>query len=184
MFTLVIDDFGIRYTNKQDVEDLIAIINKEYKCSQDWTDNGYIGLTLKWNYEQHYVDLSMPGYIARALQRFMHPTPPRPEHAPHDWTAPTYGARQQFTTIDTSPAVDSKDGLQRHKTHTGSAWHPVILRSCSQLYHDPCYRLYCHSAGQRHQSQYESHHPTAKLLRHASRCRCINHQLQRIHHPP
>jgi hypothetical protein len=52
----------------------------------------------------------MPGYIARALQRFMHPTPPRPKHAPHDWTAPTYGgARQQFATTNTSPAVDSKD---------------------------------------------------------------------------
>jgi hypothetical protein len=109
MFTLVVDDFGIRYTNKQDVEDLIAIINKEYNCSQDWTGNRYIGLTLKWNYEQHYVDLSMPGYIAGALQRFMHPTPPRSEHVPHDWMAPTYGARQQFATIDTSPAVDSKD---------------------------------------------------------------------------
>ncbi len=76
MFTLVVDDFGIRYTNKQDVDDLIAIINKEYKCSQDWTGNRYdIGLTLNWNYEKHYVDLSMPGYIARALQRFVHSTP-------------------------------------------------------------------------------------------------------------
>jgi hypothetical protein len=63
-------------------------------------------------------------------------------------------------------------GLQRHETHTGIAWHPVILRLCSRLHHDPCYRLYRHSAGQRHQSYYEIHHPAAKLLRHASRCRC------------
>jgi hypothetical protein len=95
MFTLVVNDFGIRYTNKQNVEDLIAIINKEYKCSQDWTGNQYIGLTLKWNYEQHYVDLSMPGYIARALQRFMHPTPPATQactpqlDGTHLWGAPT-----------------------------------------------------------------------------------------------
>jgi hypothetical protein len=33
---------------------------------------------------------------------------PSPEHAPHEWTAPTYEARQQFATMDTSPAVDSK----------------------------------------------------------------------------
>jgi hypothetical protein len=78
MFALVVDDFGIRYTSKQDVDDLITIINKEYKCSQDWTGNHYIGLTLNWNYEKHYVDLPMPGYIARALQRFNHPTPERP----------------------------------------------------------------------------------------------------------
>jgi hypothetical protein len=107
MFTLVLNDFGIRYTNKQDVGDLIATINKEYKCSQDWTGNRYIGLTLNWNYEKHYVDLSMPGYIARALQRFVHPTPERPEHAPHDYAASTYGSPQQFATIDTSSAVGS-----------------------------------------------------------------------------
>jgi hypothetical protein len=109
MFTLVVDDFGIRCTNKQDVDDLIAIINKEYKCSQDWTGNRYIGLTLNWNYEKHYIDLSMPGYIARALQRLVHPTPERPEHAPYNYAAPTYGSRQQFATIDTLPAVNSKD---------------------------------------------------------------------------
>jgi hypothetical protein len=112
MFTLVVDDFGVKYTNKQDVEDLIAVITKEYKCSQDWSGNRYIGLTLDWNYEKRYVDLSMPGYIARALQRFMHPTPGRPEHAPHAWTAPTYGSRQQYATHDTSPAVDSKDTIR------------------------------------------------------------------------
>jgi hypothetical protein len=109
MFTLVVDNFGIRYTNKQDVKDLIAIINMEYKCSTDWSGNRYIGLTLKWNYERHYVNLSMPGYIARALQRFVHPKPARPEHSPHAWAAPVYGSRQQFATNDTSPPVDMKD---------------------------------------------------------------------------
>ena len=65
MFTLVVDKFGVRYTNKQDVEDLIAIINKEYKCYQYLSGKKYIGLTLNCNYDQHYVDLSMPGLIAR-----------------------------------------------------------------------------------------------------------------------
>jgi hypothetical protein len=51
----------------------------------------------------------MPGHIARALKRFVHPTPERPEHAPHDYAAPTCGPCQQFASIDTSPAVDSKD---------------------------------------------------------------------------
>jgi hypothetical protein len=39
MLTLVVDGFDVQYTNKQDVEDLIAIINKEYKCSIDWSGN-------------------------------------------------------------------------------------------------------------------------------------------------
>jgi hypothetical protein len=51
----------------------------------------------------------MPGYIARGLQRFVQPMPERPEHAPHDYAAPTYGSHQQFATIDPSPAVNSED---------------------------------------------------------------------------
>jgi hypothetical protein len=39
----------------------------------------------------------------------VHPTHERPEHAPYDYAAPTYGSRQQFATIDISRAVDSKD---------------------------------------------------------------------------
>jgi hypothetical protein len=64
IFTLVVNGLGIKYTNKQDVADLIAVITREYKCSQDWSGNWYIGLTLDWNYDKCYVDLSMPGYIA------------------------------------------------------------------------------------------------------------------------
>jgi hypothetical protein len=133
MFTLVVDDFGIRYINKQDVDDLIAIINKEYKCSQDWTGNRYIGLTINWNYEKHYVDLSMPGYITRALQRFVHPTPKRPEHALHDYAAPTYCSRQQFATTDTSPAVDSTKDTKRIHEVLGTLLYYARAADCTMI---------------------------------------------------
>jgi hypothetical protein len=132
MFTLVVDDFGIRYTNKQDVDDLIAIINKEYKCSQEWTGNRYIGRTLNWNYEKDYVDLSIPDYIARALQHFVHPMPKRPEHAPHDYAAPTYGSRQQFATIDTSLAVNSK-GTKRIQEVLGTLLYYARAVDCIMI---------------------------------------------------
>ena len=32
----------------------------------------------------------MPGYIAKALHKFQHPTPKRSQHAPHNWTVPDY----------------------------------------------------------------------------------------------
>jgi hypothetical protein len=37
MFTLVMDDFGVRYTNKAHIDRLLKILQKEYKCSTDWT---------------------------------------------------------------------------------------------------------------------------------------------------
>jgi hypothetical protein len=35
----------------------------------------------------------MPGYIKAALHKFQHPTPIRPENAPHTWSTPVYGAK-------------------------------------------------------------------------------------------
>jgi hypothetical protein len=41
-----------------------------------------LGMTLDWNYEAGHVTISMPGYVEKALQRFTHPTPTRPQHSP------------------------------------------------------------------------------------------------------
>jgi len=49
----------------------------------------------------------MPGYIAKALQRFQHPAPNRLQHAPHAWIPPQYGTKTQFTNpIDATPPMD------------------------------------------------------------------------------
>lgn len=49
----------------------------------------------------------MPGYVEKALQRFQHITPTWPQHAPHAWIPPQYGATTQLTNpIDDSPNLD------------------------------------------------------------------------------
>ena len=63
----------------------------------DWTGSLYCGLTLEWDYQNRTVDISMPGYIAKALQRFQHNKPHTPQHSPHKWNQPNYGAKQQLT---------------------------------------------------------------------------------------
>jgi hypothetical protein len=112
MFTLVVDDFGVRYTDKANVDRLLNVLQQEYKCSTDWTGNRYVGLTLDWDYQNGTCDISMPGYIARALSRFDHPTPTKKQHSPHPWNAPDYGSRQQFAQHDNTPFVDAKHKLR------------------------------------------------------------------------
>ena len=52
MFTLVVDDFGIRYTNKDDVDTLLSALQAcKYKFSIDWNGTQYVGLTLEWDYD-------------------------------------------------------------------------------------------------------------------------------------
>ena len=49
----------------------------------------------------------MPGYIAKDLQKFQHPTPKIPQNAPHDWTDPNYVSRRQYTQTESDlPTLD------------------------------------------------------------------------------
>jgi len=58
-FTLCVDDFGVKYFNRDDAEHLIAAIQENYDCTVNWTGSTYCGMNLHWNYEREYVDVSM-----------------------------------------------------------------------------------------------------------------------------
>jgi hypothetical protein len=94
-FTLVVDDFGIKYQGKEHADHLIAALQTVYKITQDWTGGLYIGIKLKWDYDKRTVRLSMPGYVQAALHKFQHPVPSRPQDSPYPWTAPRYGHNSQ-----------------------------------------------------------------------------------------
>jgi hypothetical protein len=109
-FSLVVDDFGVKYVSRKHAEHLMACIKKKYNISSDWNGTAYCGLTLEWDYKKRTVDLSMPGYIKYTLHKYQHPSPARPEHTPHTWNPPIYGAKTQFVSeITTSPALSDKD---------------------------------------------------------------------------
>ena len=52
----------------------------------------------------------MPGYLAKALQRFNHPTPAKQQNSPHPHITPNYGAKVQYSTADEdSPPLNKED---------------------------------------------------------------------------
>jgi hypothetical protein len=105
-FTLVVDDFGVKYINKADVEHLMSVLKQDYEVDTDWEGTRYLGLTLDWDYIKREVHLSMPGYIENALMRFGHQPPAKPQLQPYPHTIPTYGAAVQYAkAADTSPAA-------------------------------------------------------------------------------
>jgi hypothetical protein len=58
----------------------------------------------------------MPGYIKAALHKYQHAAPTRPEHAPHTWNPPVYGAKTQYVENETtSPALSAKDVNKLHQ---------------------------------------------------------------------
>jgi len=42
-FTLVVNDFGVYYTNQQDVEELIRLLQDKYTITVDWGGTKYLG---------------------------------------------------------------------------------------------------------------------------------------------
>ena len=50
MFTLVVDDFGVKFVKQADAQHLIDALKDLYPITVDWTGAKYLGLTLDWNY--------------------------------------------------------------------------------------------------------------------------------------
>jgi hypothetical protein len=66
LFTLVVDNFGMKYVNKDDVNHLIQCFKKKYELTKDWGSNLYCGIKLNWNYNNRTLDILMLGYIIKA----------------------------------------------------------------------------------------------------------------------
>ena len=69
-FSLVIDDFGVKYTGKENTDHLIQAPQKLYTISIDW--NGYLfcGIIIDWDYAVHTCDISIPEYLQTDLLKF------------------------------------------------------------------------------------------------------------------
>ena len=108
-FTLIVDDFGVKYVGKEHVQHLIDTLKQYYVVAEDWKGEKYSGITLDWDYNKREVHLSMPGYCREALVRFNH-TLRKLNHQPHKHTLPTYGATIQYAKPeDSSPLVGEEE---------------------------------------------------------------------------
>ena len=104
-FALVVDDFGVKYVGQENFDHLINALNDLYTITVDHDGKNFLGLTLKWDYINGHVDISMPGYIAKILTRFQHVTRRRTQNSPHEWRVPKYGQKTQYAEDDDSPPV-------------------------------------------------------------------------------
>jgi hypothetical protein len=102
-FTLVVDDFGIKYVGDEHARHLIDTLETYYTVETDWSGGLYCGIKLDWNYQARYVDISMPTYVRDKLHEFAHPPPKRPQHAPHPAPEIRFGqSAQEPRKTDTS----------------------------------------------------------------------------------
>ena len=119
-FTLVVDNFGVKYVNKEDVDHLIASIKTIYSLTEDWTENLCCGIALEWNYKNGHVDISMPGYIRNKLQKYGHTMPKRLQTCPYSPEPKKYGSEAPPPLPpDATPKLDAR-GVKRIQKIVGS----------------------------------------------------------------
>ena len=107
-FTLVVDDFGVKYVGEEHALHLKAALEEDYSLTTEWDGKRYIGITLDWDYKRRQVHLSMPNYVAKALRQFKHEARGK-QYAPYPSVPIKYGAKKQYATqASTAPLLDKK----------------------------------------------------------------------------
>ena len=113
LFALCVNDFGVKYDSLEDLQHLIGALKAHYEITIDMEGRNFCGLQLEWNYDAGYVDISMPTYVQKKLNKFRHTPPTRPQYAPHKWVKP---ASSNFAMKLRTARLDRASGLQAYKT--------------------------------------------------------------------
>ena len=83
--------------NQSDLDHFLNLLRKRYVITQD-EGTRFNGIHLKWNYQKRECELSIPEYCFKALTRFKHPLPSKPQHSPYPYQPPKYGQSLQYAT--------------------------------------------------------------------------------------
>jgi hypothetical protein len=106
-FSLIVDDFRVKYIAEEHAQHLLQTVQKYYTCSFEKEGERYCGLTIKWDYVGKKVHLSMPSYVERALKRFQHFPPIVLQDQPHQHIKKAYGEKIQLANpLATSPPLN------------------------------------------------------------------------------
>ncbi len=120
LFRLVVNNFGVKYINDDNIKHFIASSKIMYKLTEDWTGDLYCGIALDWDYVNRTVDISMPGYIKKKIQEYGHLVPNRTQKCPCLPEPKQFGSKAQASLPpDDTPKLDAK-GIKHVKKIVGS----------------------------------------------------------------
>ncbi len=92
-FTLVVDDFAVKYKDKIQAQKLINVLKQLYEVHENWEGDAYLGYAIARDRQNRTLSLSLPGYVDKALKRFNVPKT-RGARTPVIYTPPLYGNQE------------------------------------------------------------------------------------------
>jgi hypothetical protein len=122
-FVLVVDDFGIKYVKRDDLDHLVAVLRRYYDVSVDIDGKEFVKIELDWDYKKREVHLSMEPYLQKALRQFDNVVPTKRQDSPYPHVEPKYGAKVQFAEYDTSPVVGKEGQTHIQKVNGKFLWY-------------------------------------------------------------
>jgi hypothetical protein len=172
-FTLVVDDFAVKYVGKQHTDHLRNALLQTYELTTDWTATVYSGVTLKWDYDKRTCDIYMPGYVSNILIKFQHDAPKHPQHTHSRYVTPVYCAKTQYATKDETPPLTTQQCLTIQKV-TGSVLYyaravdPTASMPLNDIATEQTKATEKTHAATNQMSDYLATHPDATIRYHAS----------------
>lgn len=113
-FGLVVDDFGVKYVEKEHANHLMSILKELYKVKEEWMGLIYCGIKLDWHYEYRYLDISMPNYVQKQLLKYKWNPPKQPQFSPFNPVPINYCKKLNIII----PEPDSSPLTKDVKTYT------------------------------------------------------------------
>jgi hypothetical protein len=81
-FSLIVDDFAVKYVGEQHADHLRNALLQSYEITTVWEAKVNSGMSLKWDYKNRTCGISMRGYVSNVLSKFRHDAPKHPQHTP------------------------------------------------------------------------------------------------------
>ena len=104
-FTLVVDEFGIKFEGDNHANHLVSTLKKYYDITVEWKWELFVGIKLEWDYDKCTLDTQIPNFVSKDLHKYQHAEPKIPHHTPAKALPIQYGAKIQVEEKDTSPPI-------------------------------------------------------------------------------
>ncbi len=182
VFTLVVDDFLIKYKGRVNVDHLLNSLKELYKITTDFSRDKlkYVGITLHHNRTKRHIDLSIPGYVTKALKRF-HRTDLKGADSPIIYVPPNYGKHQQEAPIEEPSIPLSAVEIQELQEIVGvflfyaRAVDPTMLTAINKIASRQSKATSLIRKEVDRFLQYASKYPDATMRVHASNMKLVGH---------
>jgi hypothetical protein len=114
-FSLMVDDFAVKYVRKENAEHLRNTLLRSYELKTDWDGKVCSDMTLNWDYKNRTCGISMPDYVATVFRKFQNDNLKHPQDTPSRYVTPVYGTITQYATMDETPPLTAKKCINIQK---------------------------------------------------------------------